>query len=203
MAATRHQPMMLRHAVFLLWLLPLVLVGCREEPSHNSAKPDTARLIKNLPSGRFQLPTIHTPAPDFWITLPPGYQVKFVGRMPSDEFYIFRSDDPTLADSTAVSPGFLRIYMGTIAQSGVDRNTQFTEASAQLMGYRTRWREWKEPTQSGKAFYAAEIAASDFFQTTFPNLKKAPLFLHIYAGGTDTAHVAALMAAAATLTTTP
>ncbi|MBL7989387.1 MAG: hypothetical protein JNJ94_15100 [Chlorobi bacterium] len=184
-------------------LLLLAIAGCSDKPSENRATPDTARLVKNLPSGRFQLPTKHTPAPDFWIELPPGYQVKFVGRLPSDEFYIFRSDDPTLADSTATSPGFLRIYMGTVAQTGLDSRTTFTETGAQLMSYHTRWREWKEPTSGGKPFYVAEIAAQDFFQTTFPNLKKTPLFLHIYIGGTDTTQVAALMAAATTLATTP
>ncbi|MCC7439242.1 MAG: hypothetical protein IT211_12175 [Armatimonadetes bacterium] len=186
-------------ALLLLW----GAAGCSDKPSHNEAPHDTAKLVKNLPSGRFQLPTKHTPAPDFWIELPPGYQVKFVGRLPSDEFYIFRSDDPTLTDSNATSPGFLRIYMGTVAQTGLGKNTQFTETGAQLMSYRTRWREWKESAEGEKKFYVAEIAAQDFFQSTFPDLKKTPLFLHIYIGGTDTTQVAALMAAAATLATTP
>lgn len=197
-----HCQRVLCRTVFLLWFL-LMLGGCDEKPSQSGAKQDTVKLVKNLPSGRFQLPTIHTPAPDFWIALPPGYQVKFVGRLPFDEFYIFRSDDPTLTDSTATSPGFLRVYVGTVAQSGLDKSARFTEASAQLMSYRTRWREWQEVDEGSKTFYAAEIAASDFFQATFPDLKKTPLFLHIYVGGTDTAQVDALMAAAATLTATP
>jgi hypothetical protein len=157
----------------------------------------------NLPAGRFQLPTAHTPAPDLWITLPPGYTVRSVGKMPDDEFFIFRSDDPTLRDTSAVTPGFMRVYVGVMPQTGVEPGEHPAEERVVVGGQPLLWRLWSERMPDGNTYYQREIKSGDFFAGISPELAKAPLHLHIYVAGRDSANVAALMRAARTISLRP
>jgi hypothetical protein len=172
-----------------------------------AASPDTLRrdsiFREKLPAGRYQLPTAHTPAPDLWITLPAGYTVRSVGRMPDDEFFIFRSDDPTLHDTAAVTPGFMRVYVGVMPQTGVESGDHPTEENVLIGGEPLVWRLWSERTPDGKRYYQREIKSGDFFAGISPELAKAPLHLHIYVAGKDSAAVAALMRAARTISLRP
>ncbi len=171
----------------------LFMHGCGDSPDDKSGEGSGEKVSKDLPAGRFQLPTLHTPVPDLWITLPAGYEVKSVGRLPNDEFYIYRSDDPSLTDSTTVTPATLRVYIGVSFQSGLVTGDPFVADSTTLLDYPVVWKRWEEPLADGRKFYAREITAGrDLFLTFSPQLKNAPLHLHIYAGGTDSSLVEAL-----------
>jgi hypothetical protein len=192
----------------LIWgcLLALPLAHCADAADETPAeKADTAAPLKtDLPSGRFQLPTRHTPAPDFWITLPTGYEVKSVGRLPNDEFYIYRSDDPTLRDSTAISPGLLRVYIGVNPQSGLGPGDRYQVDSVSIDNYETQWKIWTEKLPDGGTFYVREITADkDFFSRLSPDLANAPLHLHLYIAGSDSSRTIELAHAVETIATLP
>lgn len=180
-----------------------VVVGCEQEHRPVHQRIENLRVKENLPSGRFQLPTLHTPAPDFWISLPSGYTVKITGRLPNDEFYIFRKDDPTLKDSTAISPGFLRIYVGVLPQSALGRGEAHGEEGTLLAGKAMVWKLWSDTLAGGGRFFNRELTSDDFFVSFSPELARSPLHLHVYVGGTDSARVADLMSAAQSLAVTP
>ncbi len=193
----------------------VLLPGCGDDAKQPSEKRDSAAaglqrplppdttLRENLPPGRFHIPTRHTPAPDFFITLPAGYTVKNRSRLPNDEYFIVRTDDPSLHDSTAVTPGFLRIYVGVRPQTGVRPETKFTERSVLLGRTMVTWKSWTDKLPDGAPYYIHEIASSDYFAAISPELARAPLNLHVYVGGRDKARVAELVRAAETLALTP
>jgi hypothetical protein len=185
-------------AVAIPWL-----AACNGDSRPVKPKPPAMRVKENLPSGRFQLPTIHTPAPDLWITLPSGYMIKLAGRLPNDEFYIFSKNDPTLKDSTASSPGFLRIYIGVLPQTAMSGRQAYDKKGVLITGRAVVWRLWTDSIPGGGHFYNREITSDDFFVPVSPELANAPLHLHIYVGGTDSARVADLMASAESLALTP
>ncbi len=189
------------------WLaLPLVAalaVGCGDNEAPKPRGIDSLRVRDRLPSGRFQIPTTHTPAPDLWISLPEGYTVKGVGKMPNDEFYIFSKSDPTLKDPSAVSTGFLRIYIGVMTQSAIPPGRAVEHRAALIAGHPFEWSVWSDTLADKRSFLNREITSDDFFASISPELARAPLHLHIYVGGTDSAHVADLEHAAQTLAITP
>ncbi len=157
-------------------------------------------VTEHLPSGRFQLPTAHTPAPDLWITLPEGYTVKNVSRLPNDEFFLVREDDPSMRDPEAVTTGFLRIYIGVIPQSGLDAKANAATRPIVIAARPLEQKSWAEDLPGGKGrYYQREITSSDFFSALSLDLSKTPLHLHLYAAGSDSARVSELAASALTI----
>jgi hypothetical protein len=195
-------------SVCLVLSLLSIVSGCRNsEPEQKATgdRSDSARTIaQDLPTGRFQLPTAHTPAPDLWITLPKGYTVKNVGRLPNDEFFIIRSDDPSLKDPNAVTPGFLRVYVGVNAQSGLDSTTPAARRPIVIAGRPLEQRSWSEKIPQGKGlYYQREVSSDDFFAPLSFELARTPLHLHLYAAGFDSARVSELASAALTIGFSP
>jgi hypothetical protein len=196
-----------RHAIATCAILTLVLGACKEppKPPEQTAKPapDTVgKMSENLPAGRFQIPTKHTPAPDFFITLPKGYSVKNMSRMPNDEFFFIRSDDPSATDSTLVTPGFMRLYVGVNAQTAIGKGAKVSEKNVMVGRVPMVWKLWTEPLPDGGTYYQREITSDDYFANFSRELAHAPLHLHIYVAGRDSAQVGELMTAASSLSVT-
>ena len=168
----------------------------------DSVRSDSV-VSSNLPPGRFEIPTAHTPAPDFYITLPEGYTIKNNSRMPNDDFFIVRLDDPSLHDSTAITPGFMRVYVGVNAQSGLDPARKHEERGVMIARMPVTWRLWSDTLPDGSPYYYREIASSEFFAPLSPELARSPLHLHVYIAGSDSMRVAELLAAAETLSLAP
>jgi hypothetical protein len=194
----------------VLLLLMVILTSCSDsekpeirKPAADSTKSSDTVLSHNLPTGRFQLPTRITPAPNLWITLPAGYTVKEAGKMPNDRFYILRDDDPSLTDSTAVTPGFMVVVVGISGRSGSDSVKTFTRKEVILGNYPTEWRMWTEGLPKGGSFYVREIVSRDYFARLSPELARAPLNLVIHIAGTDTARVSELMRSVETISIVP
>lgn len=164
---------------------------------------DTSVVAAELPAGRFQIPTAHTPVPDLFITLPDGYTVRNLSRMPDDQFFIFSSDDPSQTDSTAITPGFLRVYVGVNPQTGTREGQKQAEQNVVVSGIPLVWKLWTEKLPDGSDYYLREISSSDFFASISPELARVPLHLHLYIAGRDSAQVAELMRAAQTLSSHP
>jgi hypothetical protein len=197
---------------FLLRIVSLMVavIACDEQGGAEGGDPTRVDSTKSdsvvshdLPQGRFELPTAHTPAPDFYITLPEGYTIKNNSRMPNDDFFIVRLDDPSLTDSTAITPGFMRVYVGVNAQSGLDAARRYEERGVMIARMPVTWRLWSDTLPDRSAYYYREIASSDFFAPLSPELARSPLHLHIYVAGRDSARVAELLAAAETLSLAP
>jgi len=188
-------------------LAALLLGSCADAPKPAEEKPPAAdttkRLSQNLPPGRFQLPTRHTPVPDFYITLPQGYTVKNLSQLPNDEYFFVRSDDPSLTDRKATTPGFMRFYVGVRAQSALDPARKHTEENVLVGRTPLTWTIWTEKLDDGAPYYVREITSDDYFANLSPEFANAPLHLHIYVAGRDSGRVAELAAAAATLSMTP
>jgi hypothetical protein len=195
-------------------LLLLIASGCGETKAPEQPKSDSAARARqrkdslhivsgNLPAGRFQLPTKHTPAPDLFISLPDGYTIKDASRFPDERFFIVRMDDPSIKDTTQVTPGFLRIYLGVNPQSGIEPGRKPTERAILLGGHPLVWKLWEDHLPDGRIYYGREIATSDFFAALSPELAKAPLNLHLYVAGSDTTRVNELMRAVETLALHP
>jgi hypothetical protein len=188
----------------LLACAALAIGGCGERRPLDAKKPNADTTFKTkLPEGRFQLPTTHTPAPDFFITLPEGYRVKMTGRFPNNEFFIIRNDDPSLRDSSAITPGFMRIYLGVRPQSAFDPKLPHTERHVMIGRSLLTWKQWSEKLPGGAPYYSREITSSDFFAYISPDLARAPLNLEIYVAGSDTARTAELMHSAESLALAP
>jgi hypothetical protein len=188
-------------------ILALALGACKEPPKppgepKKPAADTVAKMSENLPAGRYQIPTKHTPAPDFYITLPRGYSVKNMSRMPNDEFFFIRSDDPSANDSTAVTPGFMRLYVGVNAQTAIEKGTTVTERHVMVGRMPLVWKLWSEKLPDGGIYYQREITSDDYFANLSHELAHAPLHLHIYVAGRDSNQVAELMTAAASLSIT-
>jgi hypothetical protein len=192
----------------------LAVSGCGDREADNAPKADTTRtadtsggadtsVSAQLPAGRFQIPTAHTPVPDLFITLPDGYTIRNVSRMPDDQFFIFRTDDPSQTDSTAITPGFMRVYVGVNPQTGLGSGQKHTEQNVMVSGFPLVWKLWTEKIPDGSDYYLREISSPDFFASISPELAKAPLNLHLYIAGRDSAQVADLMLAAQTLSSHP
>ncbi len=185
----------------------LLLGSCAEpapKPAGEQPPPDSARtLSQNLPPGRFQLPTRHTPVPDFYITLPQGYTVKNLSQLPNDEYFFVRGDDPSLTDRQATTPGFMRFYVGVRAQSALEPARKHTEENVLVGKTPLTWKLWTEELDNGAPYYVREITSSDYFANLSPEFANAPLHLHVYVAGRDSGRVAELMAAAASLSMTP
>ncbi|MEP7218664.1 MAG: hypothetical protein ABI876_07085 [Bacteroidota bacterium] len=178
-----------------------MLAACDGGPADRPGTlPDTSKRVHGtLPAGRFQLPTRHTPVPDFYITLPTGYRIRDVGRMPNDEYYIIRSDDPSLTDTAALTPGYLRFYVGVNAETWIDSGVVRTNDSIMLDGQPVLLKRWTEQMPNGAPYFNREISSSNFFVSRFPSFAKYPLNIHVYAGGLDSTRVGELMTAARTL----
>jgi hypothetical protein len=188
----------------LVAALGIAACGGRERGPSDTATPKADTVLKGeLPSGRFQLPTRHTPAPDFFISLPEGYRVKLASRFPNDEFFIIRNDDPSLRDSAAVTPGFMRIYVGVKPQSAFDRKIEHTEHHVMIGRSLLTWYLWKEILPGGTPYFSREITSSDFYASISPELARAPLNLQIYVAGSDSIRVAELMRSAESLALAP
>lgn len=190
----------------------LAVAGCGDrEAGENLPKADTVRgsadtsasVSAKLPAGRFQIPTAHTPVPDLFITLPDGYTIRNLSTLPDDQFFIFGNDDPSMTDSTAITPGFLRVYVGVKPQTGLREGQKRTEQNVVISGFPLVWNLWTEKLPDGADYYLREISSPDFFASISPELAKAPLNLHLYIAGRDSARVADLMRAAGTLSSHP
>jgi hypothetical protein len=160
-------------------------------------------LSRDLPTGRFQLPTSITPAPNLWITLPEGYTVKDAGKMPNDRIYILRSDDPSITDTSAVTPGFMLVNVGVNARSGSDSVRNFTRQDVIIGNYPAEWRMWTETLSDGSSFYVREIVSRDYFARLSPELARLPLHLVVHVAGADSGRVSELMHAAETMSIVP
>lgn len=160
-------------------------------------------LRRNLPPGRFHVPTRHTPVPDFFISLPEGYMVKNLSRLPNDEYFVVRTDDPSLKDSAAVTPGFMLLYVGVKPQGSLPESGKFTTRVVKLGTTDVEWKEWADTLPDRSLYHIHDISSSDYFRTALPELAKAPLNLHIYVAGKDTARVAELVRAVESLSFTP
>lgn len=202
-----------RFSYVLLIIGPALLMfasGC-DDPRPEETRPvDTIAAVdsvpvagKPLPSGRFQVPTRHTPVPDMYITLPSGYTIHDMSRMPDDQFFIIHSSDPSMRDSTAITPGFLRVYIGVNAQAGLEPGRRHTEQNVVIAGVPLTWKLWTELLPDKSTYYLREITSSDFFASLSPELAKAPLHLHLYISGADSSRVSDLMKAAQTLSPFP
>jgi hypothetical protein len=197
------------------------LSGCGESPreasrqdssatiAHDSSNAgatgvDTAaRYSAKLPPGRFQLPTRVTAAPDLWITLPEGYRVKGASERTGDRFFIVNTNDPGLTDSTAVTPGFMRIYVGHDEQRPFE-DVKTSEGERVLVaGFPLQWRLASESLPSGGTYRQAELSSGDFFSRFSPELSREALVLHVYVAGADSAKVGDLMKAAESLSIVP
>jgi hypothetical protein len=174
-----------------------------QTPASDSTKGTDTILSHDLPTGRFQLPTRITPAPNLWITLPAGYTVKEAGKMPNDRFYILRDDDPSITDTNAVTPGFMVVVVGISARSGSDSVKKFTRQEVILGNYPAEWRMWTERLPDGVSFYVREIVSRDYFARLSPELARAPLNLVIHIAGADSGRVSELMRSAETMSIVP
>ncbi|HVZ41394.1 MAG TPA: hypothetical protein VHI13_19090 [Candidatus Kapabacteria bacterium] len=165
--------------------------------------PADTTFRTNLPAGRFHLPTRHTPAPDFFITLPAGYTVKDLSHLPNDEYFFVRNDDPSLRDSTKITPGFMCFYVGVNPRTAIEKGMKYGEQPATLCNTPVIWRIWTEKLPDGAPYFQREIASHDIFATISPELGRAPLHLYVYVAGSDSTRVAELMRAAGTLALSP
>lgn len=192
----------------------LTLGACSERPDRSPAvdslarrdsiaRDTSARLTTNLPTGRFQLPTKVTPAPDLWITLPDGYQVKGASRAPDDLFFVVRTDDPGLADSTAVTPGYMRVYVGPRPQSPFVRQKTTDGERVFVAGQPLQWRLAEENLEDGRRYLKRDLRSADIFAQLSRELAETPLHLHVYVAGVDSARVAELMKAAESISIVP
>lgn len=195
-----------RGPIPLLMAACLLLLSCNQsDPPRQTGKPlDSTPTVKGaLPAGRFELPLRNTPAPAMFVTLPEGYSIKDASAMPNDEYYIIRKDDPNLYDSNDITPGFLRVYVGTTPQSGLDSAGKFSEERVLLGSMPLVWKIWSEQLSDSIRYHSREITSSDYFASISPELARYPLYIHIYIGGRDTARIADLTAAVTTLSLTP
>lgn len=199
-----------------LVLLGLLSTGCgdprpEEARSVDTASPaaaDTATAAASeipaaRPSARFELPLDHNSAPYLYLTMPGGYQVHEKGGKNRDQYIINADRDPSLRDSTAITPGFLQIYVGRKEQSAVEPGMNYEERNVVIDGHPLTWKMWREPLPDGAPYYAREITTTDFFAGVSPELARAGLHLHIYVAGADSAQVAELMTAVQTMSLTP
>jgi len=176
----------------------------RDSIARDSLARDTsARLTTDLPPGRFQLPTSITPAPDLWITLPDGYQVKGASRMPDDLFFIVHTDDPGLEDSTAVTPGYMRIYVGPTPQQPFAGESTVAGERVLVAGQPLEWRLAEETIEGGGRYLKRDLRSADIFAQLSSELARTPLHLHVYVAGSDPARVAELMRSAESISIVP
>jgi hypothetical protein len=167
------------------------------------AHDTSARLTTNLPPGRFQLPTAVTPAPDLWITLPDGYQVKGTSKLPDDLFFVVHTDDPGLEDSTAVTPGYMRIYVGPKSQQPFTGEKTVDGERVLVAGQPLQWRLAEEKLEDGRTYLKRDLRSADIFTQLSSELAHTPLHLHVYVAGSDPARVAGLMKAAESISIVP
>jgi hypothetical protein len=168
-----------------------------------AASDTTPRLTSDLPPGRFELPTQVTPAPNLWITLPDGYRVKGSSRLPDDLFYIVHTEDPSFDDTSAVTPGFMRLYVGPRPQKPFEGETTTPGERVLVAGYPLQWRHAEEKLEDGRTFLKRDLATADFFARFSPELAETPLHLHVYVAGVDAERVAALMKSAESISIVP
>lgn len=170
----------------------------------DSSAVDTAsRLTANLPPGRFQLPTRVSQAPDLWITLPEGYSVKPMDDDNDDRFFIVHSQDPTLRDTSAVTPGFMRVYVGPSEQRPFDGIATSEGERVMVIFQPLQWRLAEEVLGDSTRYYQRDLQSSGVFGRLSPELAKKRIYLHVYVAGSDSARVAELMRAAETLNIVP
>jgi hypothetical protein len=211
----------MRHATLCTALLLVAVASCSDEPRQPVRGADTtvagdrgdtdaardstsdSTVATNLPSGRFQLPTKVTPAPDLWMTLPEGYRVKGASRLPDDIFFIVHTEDPGLEDSTAVTPGFMRVYVGPRPQRPFGGMNPTPGERVVVAGYPLQWRHIVERLPDGREYLQRDLGSADFFARFSPDLADTPLHLHVYVAGTDAKRVEALMKAAESISIVP
>lgn len=193
----------------------LTLSSCMEKPRGVDAVADSlarrdsiardtsARLTSNLPPGRFELPTTATPAPNLWISLPEGYRVKGSSRAPDDIFFIVHTDDPGLEDSTAVTPGYMRVYVGPKEQHPFEGERTVDGDRVFVAGQPLQWRLAEETLPDGARYFKRDLRGGDILAQLSPDLAEARLALHIYVAGIDSARVAALMRSAESISVVP
>ena len=208
-------------SVFVLMLFSAFLIGCSdqkpqdsqdssdsvEQSATNAPEPLESGKITlektSTPSGRTQLPTFRTPAPDLWMTLPDGFSIRADTMLNYDIMVVSRDDDPLLNDSTQIPMGMLRI---TISDSTILLDLpgkHLGEQDGNLGNYLGRWRSSTVSLEGGETYYSYEMAADDYFARISPEKDIKSLHLHMYIGGKDSTVTERLRAAAATLSTAP
>lgn len=204
----------MRLAVTLALVLTCMLASCGDDDSDlpdrdTSARPRTAgvdtsaRLTKDLPAGRFQLPTNATPAPDLWISLPDGYRVKGASDRIDDRFYVVHTKDPSLTDTSAVTPGFMLIYVGATRQNPFTSVKTKDGERVLVVGQPLQWRLAEDSLPDGGRYYQRDIGSHDIFARLSSKLASTPLHLHIYVAGSDSTRVADLMRSAESISIVP
>ena len=182
--------------------------GCveREGRTGNRAADsiaDTTMVVRGrLPQGRFELPTPLSGVPHLFITLPEGYTVRPTGVGTSDQFFIVASDDPSLIDTTVITPAFMQIYVGINEQKAMTTGS-WTERPVVIAGRPAVWRVWNEPLPDGSRYHVREIASREFFSLMSRELSHRRPELHVYIAGRDSNRVERLVTAAGSIHVTP
>ncbi|MBC8144352.1 MAG: hypothetical protein H7X80_02135 [bacterium] len=203
----------MKAAIAATFIFCLAVISCaddvRDIDAADSSKTrdgvvdTTTRLTQNLPSGRFQLPTQATAAPDLWITLPDGYRVKSASDSVDDRFYVVHTDDPSLTDSSTTTPGFMLLYVGRTEQRPFEGVKTTDGERVMVIGQPLQWRTASESTPTGGRYYQADIGSADVFGRLSSELARARMHLHIYVAGNDSSRVADLMRSAESISIVP
>lgn len=169
--------------------------------------PDGRAGVVNVPTetptGRTELPTAQTIAPNLWITLPQGFSVRADTTLGYDILVVSRIDDPLLNDSSAVPYGMLRIVVGDSAISVTPNDVKSAERQGIIGAYPGRWRYYTGVIPDGATYYSYELAANDYFARISPDRAMKKLRLHLYIAGKDTAVIGQLIKAAESISIKP
>ena len=166
--------------------------------------PDSRQT--ETPSGRTQLPTFRTAAPDLWITLPEGFTVRVDTMFSYDIMVVASNDDPLLRDSTQIPLGMLRV---TISDSTIRLPLPGKQAPERnvvlgaLDNYLGLWRSSTVALPDGTTYSSYEMAANDFFARIYQDREIKDLRLHLYIGGKDSVKTAQLLKAVESISIKP
>lgn len=174
------------------------------QPNGNEeGKEGVVRLPTETPTGRVQLPTVRTAAPDLWVTLPDGFTVRADTTLEYDLLVVSRTDDPLLSDSTQVPFGMLRIVVGDTTIRVTPPGVQVAERNGMIGDYPGRWRYYTAVIPGGATYYSHELIADDYFARISPERDMKNLRLHMYIAGKDTSVIRQLIAVSESVSTKP
>ena len=202
-------------------LLLLLVIGCTEQAPEEKHEAEVATegdsilsiesegtngivtLESGSTSGRVQLPTYRTPAPDLWITMPEGFSVRVDTMLTYDIMVVARNDDPLLDDSTRIPEGMLRIIVSDSAIRLPLPGKDIREQKSVVGDYPGIWRSSTVTIPSGEAYVSYEMIADDYFARTSPEQEVKDLRLHLYIGGKDSVVTGQLLEAVTTISIKP
>lgn len=179
------------------------LAGCVErapqtrsaDSSRATSKDSVQKTVADtLPAGRFQLRFHTRGVPDLFISLPAGYTIKDVGKSGEDDLLMASVDDPSLGNSDALTPGYIRLRTMARGGLGLPPNARPDSADIIIAGRPVRWIR-ATMTEEGKPFHYARIESSDFFSALSPELAHSAPVLVVEVAGADSRRVDALVAA--------